>query len=343
MTLLAYGRATADAAPLHGGRLDEARRLFPQAPEPWIDLSTGVNPHAYPLPHIPQEAWTRLPDASALAALEVAAARAYRAPAHVEIVAGAGTQAFIQALPQLVPARRVAVLGFTYAEHGESWRRAGARVDVVEDVDALVAADVAVVVNPNNPDGRIVAPQRLAEIARSMAARGRLMIVDEAFMDFTPQHSLAPAMPEGALALRSFGKAYGLPGVRLGFALCAPALAASLRTALGPWNVSGPALVVGAAALGDADWLRGVASTLAQESERLDALLQLAGFELVGGASLYRLAAHDDAATWFGRLGGRGILTRRFPQRPLWLRFGLPATRGAWARFAQALGVSDGS
>jgi cobalamin biosynthetic protein CobC len=336
---MSFFARTQDAAPIpHGGQLDEARRLFPNARQPWIDLSTGVNPRAYPLPALAPEAFTRLPDVGALSALEAAAARAYAAPSHLQTIAGAGAQAFIQWLPRIVPARRVGVLDFTYAEHAARWRAAGASVATVPELDELAGRDVGVVVNPNNPDGRLAAPRRLAELARRMAARGGLLIIDESFMDMTPAHSAVPLLPEeGALVLRSFGKAYGLPGPRLGFALCPASLASRLRETLGPWSVSGPALAAGAAALADSAWLRAAAAELEQSAARLDALLQGAGFSLVGGTTLFRLAAHDDAAGWFARLGEAGILTRSFPERPRWLRFGIPGSDAAWERLAQAL------
>jgi cobalamin biosynthetic protein CobC len=172
-----------------------------------------------------------------------------------------------------------------------------------------------------------------------MTARGGVLIVDEAFVDFTPMASVAPQVGGNLLVLRSFGKAYGLPGVRLGFALCEPKLGARLRAALGPWSVSGPALVVGAAALADSGWLEGSAAWLECSARRLDALLARAGFTILGGAGLFRLAEHDDAATWFERFCQAGILTRRFVERPKWLRFGLPAESQAWERLALALGL----
>lgn len=326
------------AADAHGGRLDEARRRFPDAPTPWIDLSTGVNPRSYPLPEIPLEAWTRLPDADALARLEAAARRAYGAPDHVRIVAGVGTQSFIQWLPQVISARRVAVLGFTYAEHAANWSAAFAHIDHVHRVSELANADVAVVVNPNNPDGRIAPLGALIEIAHKMAARGGLLVIDEAFMDMSPEHSIVPDMPaKGALVLRSFGKAYGLPGVRLGFALCRAALAERLRAAMGPWSVSGPALAIGAAALADAAWLRDSAAELQQSAARLDTLLLDAGFAILGGTQLFRLASHDRASAWFEHLGARGILTRAFVERPAWLRFGTPGSCDSWDRLTLAL------
>ncbi len=327
-----------EAPILHGGRLDAARRAFPQAPLPWVDLSTGVSPRPYPLPELPSSVWTRLPDEGAFAAAEAAAARAYRAPAHLETIAGPGTQAFIQLLPRLFPARRVGVLGFTYAEHAAAWRAAGAQVFTADSLDALAAADAAVVVNPNNPDGRLAPPRQLAALAGDMAGRGGLLVVDEAFADFAPQASVLPHAPaRGLIVLRSFGKAYGLPGVRLGFALCGRDLAAPLRAALGPWSVSGPALALGATALADVAWRAARAVELQQDAARLDALLSAAGFEIIGGTALFRLASRENAGAWFERLARRGVLTRSFAERPQGLRFGLPASEAEWGRLAEAL------
>jgi cobalamin biosynthetic protein CobC len=322
----------------HGGRLDEARRLFLHAPEPWLDLSTGINPHAYPLPSIAQQAWTRLPDADALANLEQTAARAYGAPAQVRVVAGAGSQAFIQLLPHMLRARRVAILGFTYAEHAANWRASGALVENVGTLDELEDADVAVAVNPNNPDGRRESPESLVELERRMRRRGSMLIIDEAFMDMAPlSYSIVPQMRGNLIVLRSFGKAYGLAGVRLGFALCNETWAQRLRAALGPWSVSGPALAIGAAALADRRWLRNSAVRLETDAKRLDDMLSKAGFAHVGGTALFRLVSNDRAASWFAHFCECGILTRAFSERPAWLRFGVPSSDDAWNRLSRAL------
>ncbi|MEJ1157200.1 threonine-phosphate decarboxylase CobD [Prosthecomicrobium sp. N25] len=330
--------AAGRGAPIHhGGNLDAARAAFPGAPEPWIDLSTGINPVPYPIPPIPPEAWTRLPGRAGLAALEETARRAYGADAATAVVAGPGTQALIQRLPELVPGRSVAVLGPTYQEHGAAWRAAGRAVSTVRDPDALAAADVAVLVNPNNPDGRLLPPAILQDLAARLAARGGLLVVDEAFMDVVrPAASLLPGRPANALVLRSFGKAYGLAGVRLGFALGPDALVEGLRAALGPWAVPGPAIAVGRAALSDSAWLEAAVSRLARDAARLDALLGPAGFEVVGGSALYRLARSPDAPALRVRLGGAGILVRRF-EDPSLLRFGMPGDESAWTRLAAAL------
>lgn len=334
---------TASFAPVsrlaHGGRLDAARRLFPTAPQPWIDLSTGVNPHAYPAQTWPMSALTRLPDDDAFAALETAARIAYRPPSDAQVVCAAGVQALIQVLPRAFSVSRVAVLGFTYAEHAACWRRAGAQVTTVETPDELAGADVAVVVNPNNPDGRLVPVQQLTTLAQTMARRGGLLVIDESFMDFTPQHSFAASTAlDGVIVLRSFGKTYGLPGLRLGFALCAPAPAMRLRELLGPWAVCGPALTIGARALRDADWLADAALARQSDANRLEGLLRKTGFVVVGGgAGLFRLAQRSDARIRFLTLCKHGVLTRDFAERPDWLRFGLPGDAAAWDRLAMAL------
>lgn len=324
----------------HGGRLDAARRLFANAPEPWIDLSTGVNPRAYPAQTWPDSALTRLPDENAFKTLEAAARVAYRPPPDAQVVSGAGVQTFIQIMPRAFTARRVAILGFTYAEHAACWRDAGAQITNVDTIEELSEADVAVIVNPNNPDGRLIPVPELSTLAQKMARRGALVVVDESFMDFMPQHSFAASTAlDGVIVLRSFGKTYGLPGLRLGFALCALGPAKRLRSLLGPWAVCGPALAIGAQALQDRDWLATAALCQQRDAMRLDDLLQKAGFDIVGGCGLFRLAYHRDARTRFLSLCQHGVLTRDFAERPAWLRFGLPGNEDEWSRLAAALEV----
>ncbi len=327
----------------HGGDLSLARKTFSAAPEPWLDLSTGVSPYAYPFCAPAPESWTRLPDAATLAALKAAAAAAYRVGRGARVVAAPGTQAIINWLPHLFPARRVGILGFSYFEHARSWAAGGAEVSVAGDIGELEEADAAVIVNPNNPDGRIVEPERLRALAGSFQRRGKLLIIDEAFADLLdPQMSLAPALPHaGALVLRSFGKAYGLPGLRLGFAIAAPDLAAKLGAALGAWPVSGAAIAIGAEALADAAWLAATREKLAEDAAALDAILAEAGFAIAGKTPLFRLAASADAPRRFRALAEAGIWVRRFEARPHWLRFAIPNKESDRARLRAALTAPD--
>lgn len=321
---------------LHGGNLDAARRAFPAAPEPWIDLSTGINPWAYPLPAIPAEAWTRLPAGSAELALREAAAACYGAPSAATVATASGSQALIQLLPRLRPAGRVLILGPTYGEHAACWGGAGHRVAEVTGFDGA-DAEVLLAVNPNNPDGRVLPVAALLALAERQAARGGWLVVDEAFADERPDLSLAAhAGTPGLVILRSFGKFFGLAGLRLGIALAEPALAAVLRAAIGPWAVSGPALTVATAALSDGAWIATTRIRLAEAAGALDRVLESAGLRVVGGTTLFRLVETPDAQLLYQVLGNAGILVRRFGYRQDWLRFGLPLDEASMRRLAAA-------
>ncbi len=332
------GATGASTGVYHGGDLAQARSAHPDAPEPWIDLSTGIDPVAWPVPELAPEVWTRLPEPAALAALEATAAEAFGVDDPSCVAAVPGTQAAIQMLPRLTAGRSVGILGFTYQEHAHVWRSAGAEVAVVDRLDELARFDVGLLVNPNNPDGRFVAPEALAGLALDMARDGRRLVVDEAFVDILPDGaSLAPRLPlAGTIVLRSFGKTWGLAGLRLGFVLSDAATAATVRRTIGPWAISGPAIAIGRAALADRAWLDAARLRTAAAAARLDALLVGAGFEILGGTPLFRLAGKADAALVADRLAANGIHVRRFPHDAGLLRFGLPANEGEWARLLQA-------
>lgn len=322
----------------HGGDLEAARRRFPAAPQPWIDLSTGINPHAYPLPAFTADDWHRLPQSSAQKGLLEAAARRYGAASADMVVAAPGSQALIQILPRLMDPTNVAILGPTYAEHAVAWSRCGHRVFESTHLDDMTASGVVVVVNPNNPTGRIVAADELQRLAAALEQRRGLLVVDEAFVDFSAEVSLVPQLPSSAIVLRSFGKTYGLGGLRLGFAIARPDLARRLRADLGPWTVSGPALIAGAKALADGAWIEAMRSQLERDCTRLDAMLRTAGFAGIGGTHLFRLVQHPRAHAIADALGRHGIYVRRFSAQHDWLRFGLPGSETEWARLSAALG-----
>ena len=323
----------------HGGNLLAAQSRFPQAPLPWLDLSTGINPHSYPLFELPATALTRLPEPEQHQELITVAAAAYGAPSAAHVVAAPGTQALLSRVASLLPPGTARVLSPTYAEHARVAAIAGHAVEAVGDVDALAGADLAIVVNPNNPDGRIVDRETLLALAAAQRERGGLLVVDEAFMDAGPhEHSLAGDVAGGGIVvLRSFGKFFGLAGVRLGFAITSEPQAWKLAAELGPWAVSGPALAYGLRALADVAWHDDMRGRLAEEAAQLDGLLQAAGFRIVGGTSLFRLVCHGRAADLADHLANRGILVRRFAEQPDRLRFGLPGSRPAFDRLAAAL------
>jgi cobalamin biosynthetic protein CobC len=207
------------------------------------------------------------------------------------------------------------------------------------DAAELAKADIAVICNPNNPDGRRHTPAELLALADTLAARNGLLVVDEAFADLEPQPlSLAPALPHpGIVILRSFGKTYGLAGLRLGFVLAAPDHAARIRAALGPWCISGPALAAGLQALPDAAWRSQTIRRLDTDIARLDTIVTKSALALAGGTRLFRLYEGTTAAGLHERLANAGILVRRFMSQPHRLRFGLPANDAQWDRLKAAL------
>ncbi|MGH8382954.1 threonine-phosphate decarboxylase CobD [Pseudomonas sp.] len=318
----------------HGGRLQRAVQHYGIARERWLDLSSGIAPWSYAIPDIPLRAWARLPETDD--GLEQAAAEYYRVN---QVLPVAGSQAAIQALPQLRARGTVGVLSPCYAEHAEGWRRARHQVLELqcEQVDDLLERlDVLVVVNPNNPTGCLLTAEQLLGWHARLVQRGGWLLVDEAFIDNTPQHSIgAQAERPGLIVLRSFGKFFGLAGVRLGFVLAEPALLQRLAELLGPWTVSGPTRILGQACLLDSAAHQQQIVRCAAASQQLAALLSTAGFTPAGGCDLFQYLVTDQAVQLYEFMARRGILLRLFSQ-PASLRFGLPATEQDFQRLQQA-------
>jgi len=359
----------------HGGNLRRAIAQYGGQAGEWMDLSTGINPHAYPAPPIAPDAWHRLPEPDT--GLIDAACAYYGAPMLLPV---AGTQAAIQALPRLRTHSRVAVVSPTYAEHALRWREAGHAVTEFEpaDVDVHVDhCDVLVVCNPNNPTGNRVAPDLLLAWADKLAARGGWLVVDEAFGDMEPALSVAAHCQQpGLIVLRSLGKFFGLAGLRLGFVGAEPKLLERLSALLGPWSISGPAQQVGCAALADRAWQQTMRLRLATDGARLRALLARhvavtsASIEGISDCSTLVANAFDsdmpvsstsgvnasatntpatygtDLFQWWPaaaptalheHLARQRIWVRLFPDAARGLRVGLPAAESDWARLDLAL------
>jgi cobalamin biosynthesis protein CobC len=323
----------------HGGDLAAARQMFPDAPEPFIDLSTGINPHPYPVPELSSGLFERLPARADVRRLAAVAAQCYGAPSAGHVLPAPGTQSLLPKVAMLPAPGRAAILRTTYAEHQRAASLAGHNVIEVSSADQLRHADLAIVVSPNNPDGRIVDRTTLLEIADELRPRGGVLVVDESFADVAPPGaSLAGDIGRGNIVvLRSFGKFYGLAGLRLGFALAAPNLVNHLDAMLGPWAVAGPALFIGEKALADRAWKEQTLARLSEAAMRLDTLLASAAIEITGGTSLYRLSRSSESEKLFAHLGHAGILVRRFSEEPTWLRWGLPRSGNEWRRLADAL------
>lgn len=324
---------------IHGGRLDEAVAKFGGAHKKWLDLSTGINSAAYPMPEIDHRAWAQLPQQTEMEQLLNVAKSAYGATDEAKCVVAAGSQAFIQAVPTLFKPQSVAIVGFTYQEHGICWQQAGHDVLVADGFESAEAsARIIVLVNPNNPDGRTHDPAILAELAKRLAAKGGLLVVDEAFCDMTPEQSAMKFSGQpGLLVLRSFGKFFGLAGLRLGFAFGPELLIERLRQSLGPWPVSGPAIAVGTKALLDKSWIKRTKGRLAKNRSAFEQVLAKANLSVVGGTDLFVLIQTDNASKLYEHLASKHILTRPFPGREDWLRMGIPGKKPTLDRLATAL------
>ena len=318
--------------PEHGGNLDLAMQRFGGSLRDWIDLSTGINRSPYPVGELPQTVWSALPSRSGIEALHRAAHKAYGATAPV--LATNGAQAAIQLLPHLASRGTLRILAPTYNEYSAVFSASGWKATEASDLDDLAGADIAVLANPNNPDGRQHQPKQLLELLPKV---GRL-VVDESFADAIPELSLAAeAGRQGLLILRSFGKFFGLAGLRLGFVIGGDADVAALSAMAGPWPVSGPAIAIGARALSDRDWAKATSARLLHDSKRLDAEVARLGWALVGGTPLFRLYETGDATRAQEKLAHAEIWSRVFPYHKGWLRLGLPGTETEWARLSAAL------
>ncbi|WP_426439204.1 threonine-phosphate decarboxylase CobD [Bradyrhizobium genosp. P] len=316
----------------HGGNLDVAQRRFGGRAEDWIDLSTGINRLPYPSVDVEPGIWKALPSRSDIESLHDAARHAYATDA--PIIAMGGAQAAIQALPHLSSRGRARILAPTYNEYAAALSASAWDVTEVSDLGALAGADLAVVANPNNPDGRRHDPSDLLALLPRV---GRL-VIDESFADPVPDLSLAPeAARPGLLILRSFGKFYGLAGLRLGFAICGEREIAALAAMAGPWPVSSAAIAIGRRALRDKAWAKATSTRLAHDSLRLDEEVRPQGWTLVGGTPLFRLYETGDALVAQKMLARDHIWSRVFEQRPGWLRLGLPGSETEWSRLAVVL------
>ncbi|WP_027684305.1 threonine-phosphate decarboxylase CobD [Rhizobium leguminosarum] len=341
------------SAPIvHGGGITAAAAAFGGSPEDWLDLSTGINPCPVALPDIPARAWYRLPDRHLFDEAR-RAARDYYGSGEILPLPVPGTQSVIQLLPRLVEAgrlvgvtdnrvavtdNRVAVVTPTYGEYARAFASAGFAVDAVDDIAAIGAGHrLAVVVNPNNPDGLIWPAETLIALHDRMMAAGGFLVVDEAFGDTDPALSLASRAPQlsNLVIFRSFGKFFGLAGLRLGFAIARADILALFEDWLGPWAVSGPALsIAGSLLRSEVSPIRG---RINERCGGLHGVLKGAGLQISGGTALFTLVADARAGDIYTHLCRHHILVRKFDYAPEWLRFGLPPDPAADRRLGEAL------
>ncbi len=319
----------------HGGRLRAAAKHYQLPLEGWLDLSTGINPNGWPVAAVPANIWQRLPEEED-ELIEVAC-NYYGAPSLLPV---AGSQAAIQALPQLRNSSRVCILNPSYAEHAHAWRHANHQVSTVapnQINDALPHTDVLIIIHPNNPTGTVFPTEQLLDWHAQLADHNGWLIVDEAFMDMTPEQSITSytALP-GLIVLRSLGKFFGLAGARVGFVCAQSPLLNQLNHLLGPWTVNTPARWVAVQALQDVAWQESTQRNLLIASNRLKTLLTRHQLAPASGCGLFQWSVSRHAAEVYEALASQGILVRYLDEPPS-LRFGLPAHESDWQRLDMAL------
>ncbi len=327
------------SALVHGGDVAAFQKAFPQARLPIMDLSTGINPHAYS-DHTPEPMLAaRLPDSAAHSALCETFA-AYASADRRMVMAVPGSQSAISLLPYCFQQGSVAIVSPTYNEHGAGWVRAGHRVHEATLEACLGAApDVLVLVNPNNPTGDTYEREQVRDWLSLQEAHGGYLIVDEAFIDMEPERSVSDMVtPEHRLiVLRSFGKFFGLAGLRLGFCIAPPGLQKKLASMLGPWPIATPTLEVATQAYKDTPWIDAMQVRLKTDSQRLKDLASASGLLVRGGCPLFLLLQHPQMGHVANRLASDGIYVRTFPDHPDWARWGLPADEASWTRLETSL------
>lgn len=306
----------------HGGGLDAAIKQWGGSRSDWLDLSTGINPVPYPLPAFAEHSWTALPDKAAQQALLDAARDFWNVPDQADILAAPGASSLIARMPMLFERGNVDIPKPTYNEHAAAFAAQG--------WEEGETGSVRVLVHPNNPTGQLWSTDDLT---------APTMVIDESFCDVTPESSLiSEAGKPGRIILKSFGKFWGLAGLRLGFIIAEPKVIAKMKDMIGPWAVSGPALDVATRALRDQEWALRTRAQLKADTAGLDELMAKAGAEIEGGCDLFRLYKVDDARTWHDRFARHKVLTRIFPYSETYIRLGLPP-RDGWDQLRISLGA----
>ena len=328
----------------HGGRLKDASHVFGDR-DNWLDLSTGVSPWAYPVKPFNQNDWQVLPEERAQL---IAAARSFYREPTAEIIPVPGSQFAIQWLPFLLTKKaRVAVPSCGYREHQFWWKKAGHRTFEYERTDQLPefiekkSIDHVVFIQPNNPTAEVI-ENELVESVLSLIPADGVCILDQAFADYIHSQQAADILSPKLIKLKSFGKFFGLPGMRLGFVVTSAAIADQLKCVSHQWSIPQWVVNEAASALKDEGWHNIQRMRVNEQSEEIVRLLNHFDGLSVKSAGLFItvLGSKEKIDTLYHHAGEHGIFLR-YGEYLLgdnaWLRLGLPGDR--WDEFEQWLGV----
>lgn len=331
----------------HGGDLSSVRMRYPNAQAPWVDLSTGLNPNAYPwLESVSEQKLTmaadKLPQQNDEEKCKSAWLNYLGAENPEEWLLVSGSQAFINIIPRLFPDHLALIPMPNYGEHERVWHSAEKPYIKIsrQDVDKtdFKQNTLVILTNPNNPDGYVWPKEYLIELSEKLEKNGGILIVDEAFADVLNDNSLVTMpLPDNIIIMRSFGKFFGLGGVRLGMVRLPTKIYKKAVSEIGPWSVNGLALIIAEHALKDNDWVNDALRRISANMEQLIEILIQARFKIIGYTDLFCLVEHSEAQKINKKLNEKGIFVRVFKDNPTRLRFGLPKDSQHVIRIKEAL------
>lgn len=310
---------------IHGGDIFTYQAAYQRIP---LDFSTNVNPFGMP-PSVREAAVTAVDMASSYPdpqsrALRMAIAQHEGVPAE-QILCANGAADLIYRFAFAVRPQSALVCAPTFAEYGQALTAAGCTVkthmlaesdgfaltrtvlSALQDIDALCLC------NPNNPTGLTIAPDLLHEILEVCKSRKIAVLLDECFVDFLDEperHTQIARISSypGLVVLKAFTKLYAMPGLRLGYALCAdPGLLCRMDAAGAPWSVSTVAQAAGIAALSQRVYVEESRALIQAERAFLRQMLGSMRLEAIGEANFLLFKAPGGLSE---ALREEGILVR---------------------------------
>lgn len=308
----------------HGGDLDRAVMEFGGKKSEWIDLSTGINPNFYPVDSIENIDIHTLPSKDDIKNLIDVARKFYYTNGFLNVLSGA--QAAINLLPYLFPSGDVSIIEPTYNEYKQTFLNTNWKVNIVHNLKKMEGSTIAIICNPNNPDGKIFYQDDLIKLSKKVD----LLVIDESFMDLYPSLSMSNIINKNTkniIILKSFGKFFGLAGVRLGFIISGKDISEKIENLIGPWQVSNPAIIAGTQALKDDVWIKNNIQKLKKYAYKLDILANQLNWRLIGGTYLYRLYETDSSIETQKKLAQKKIWSRIFSYSNNWIRLGIPSEK----------------
>ena len=313
----------------HGGNIYRAAEETGIPVSSIIDFSASVNPLGVPdsvaeviRENIPLIAHYPEPFAEALA---------NQVGAHLvidpqTILCGNGSTELIYLVARALAPQRVLIPAPTFSEYERACgmisgtscihlalsRENGFAIDVEAFIAAMSGCDMAFLCNPNNPTGRLLGRDAVHAIAQAAHRIGCCLVVDEAFIEFSPGQSVVHEVAKNSqlIVLRSLTKYYALPGLRIGYAVLPAALMPRMQGQKEPWTINNLAQKAGIAALHDRQYQDRTMTVIAEEKKYLEQGLSSLKIDRIPSAANYYLIRMDNARPVIASLREKGILVR---------------------------------